>query len=255
MNVWVVTREALQAAAFEACFRRRLGHALVFRHFRGGVEALEQLAYTPADVVVCARESDDLTGLALLRRLRDGGEVAAILLDRSALAHFTPGRLDAVLEARAAPDEVVETALGLHAQGERAEELTRPFHGAFPGPRDPDRVLKVSGTLEVMTLFDLVLSLTQKRNSGRLYLLLGKVEALLAFQQGRFVHAEYQDLTGEAAVVRAFLEAEHYPTAEFFFEPNASRLPPEGATLHASAEEVLFKVAFALGKQRNTGAS
>jgi CheY-like chemotaxis protein len=253
VNIWVVTREALQAAAFEACFRRRLGHALTYRHLRSGLEALELLTHASADVVVCARESDDLTGLALLRRLREGSEVAAVLLDRGALAHFTPGRLDAVLEARAAPDEVVEAALGLLAQCERADELTRPFHGAFPGPRRPDRALKVSGTLEVMTLFDLVLSLTQKRNSGRLYLLLGKVEALLAFQQGHFVHAEYQELTGEAAVVRAFLEAEHYPTAEFFFEPSTSQLPPEGATLHASAEEVLFKVAFALGQQRDAG--
>lgn len=111
----------------------------------------------------------------------------------------------------------------------------------------------MSGTLEVMSLFDLVLSLTQKRNSGRLYLLLAGVEALLVFQQGRFVHAEYEQETGETALLHIFLEAERHPEAEFFFEPSPP-LPQEGMTLHAPVQELLLKVAVALDHRRNVAA-
>lgn len=158
------------------------------------------------------------------------------------------------MDACAHPADVLEAAFSLMVAGGRLEDAPRPFHGAFPGGQRGGRDVKVSGTLEVMTLFDLVMSLTQKRNSGRLYLLLGRVEALLAFEQGRFVHAEYQELTGEAAVMKIFWEAELRPSAEFFFEPSGVRLPPGGATLHTSVQEVLLKVAVGLDHRRELAA-
>jgi len=250
VKVLVVTRDNAQAAALEARFRKRLGPGLEFEHLRSGARAAERLAHTPADVVVCAKGTDDIPGAELLQRVRLGCESAFILLDRGALPGFTPGRLDAVLDACAHPADVLEAAFSLMVAGGRLEDAPRPFHGTFPGGPRGGRDVKVSGTLEVVTLYDLVLSLTQKRNSGRLYLLLGRVEALLAFDQGRFVHAEYQELTGEAAVMKVFWEAELHPSTEFFFEPSEVRLPPGGATLHLSVQEILLKVAVGLDHRR-----
>lgn len=252
MNVLVVSPDEVQAAALETRFRKRLGTELELEHVISGGLALKRLARSAADLMICARDTEDMGGLELLGRVRQlEPEVAFILLDRSALSRFTPTRYDAVLDTFAHPADVLEAAFSLLVASGRFQDTTRPFHGAFPSHRG-GRDVKISGTLEVMTLFDLVLSLTQKRNSGRLYLLLGDVEAMLAFQQGRFVHAEYQDQIGEAAVLKVFLEAERHPSAEFFFEPGQVNLPPGGATLHTSVQEILLKVAVELDQYRET---
>lgn len=254
MNVLVVTADLTQAEALAARFRKRLPHALVFRHADSVPEALTQMRAALPDIVISARETQGVGGLELLQRVRgDSGlsEVAFILLDGGALPRFSPSRLEVVLGEDAHPADVLEAAFTLLVTNGRYHEEER-FHGALPGHARArrGREVKVSGTLEVMTLFDLVLSLTQKRNSGRLYLLLGDVEALLVFQQGRFVHAEYEDKTGEMAVLRIFLEAERHPDAEFFFEPTLSRLAQGGVTLHTSVQELLLKVAVELDHQR-----
>lgn len=248
MNVLAVTQDEAQATALEARFRRRLGSALTFEHLRSGTRALERLSRESADVVICARETEDVPGLTVLQRVRRDRDTAVVLLDRDALSQLLPSRFDAVLEATAEPADVLDAAYSLLAADGFFDDAARPFHGAFPGSSGRD--VKVSGTLEGLTPFDLVLSLTQKRTSGRLYLLLGDVEAQLAFQQGRFVHAEYQQLTGEDAVIKLFLEAELHPNVEFFFEPCSMCLPPGGATLHTSVQEVLLKVALELDRHR-----
>lgn len=252
MNVLAVTQDEVQATALEAHFRRRLGSALTFEHLRSGTRALERLTRESADVVICARDTEDMPGLTVLQRVRRDQETAVVLLDRGALSQFVPSRFDAVLDTSADPADVLDAAYSLLAADGFFDDAARPFHGAFPGSTRSGRDVKVSGTLEGMTLFDLVLSLTQKRNSGRLYLLLGEVEAQLAFQQGRFVHAEYQQLTGENAVMKVFLEAELHPNTEFFFEPCSVCLPAGGATLHTSVQEILLKVALELDRHRLT---
>ncbi len=231
MNVLVVTPDKLQAAAIEARFAKRLDDELTFEHVTSGGQALKRLARSRADLIISASGTDDLSGLELLGRVRQlEPEVAFILLDRSALSRYTPTRFDAVLDTLAHPADVLEAAFSLLVSNGQYQEYTRPFHGAFRKGKRPG--VKISGTLEVMTLFDLVLSLTQKRNSGRLYLLIGAVEAMLAFQQGRFVHAE------------------SHPSTEFYFEPAEVRLPPGGATLHTSVQEKLLRVAVELDHHR-----
>lgn len=263
----VVTAEQLQAEALEARFRRRLPDTLSFRHVPSVPEALSEMRTELPDVVIGARETHGVGGLELLRRLRGDsqlGGVAFILLDEAARSQFSPSRLEAVLGAAAHPADVLEAAFSLLVVNGRYQE-PRAFHGAFSPPLggpslehvagqrgqagQAGKSVKVSGSLEVMSLFDLVALFTQKSNSGRFYLLLGKDETLLVFQQGRLVHAEYKALTGEAAVLQVFLAAERHPDAEFFFEPSDVQLSPEGVTLHASVEELLLKVAVELDHQ------
>ena len=110
--------------------------------------------------------------------------------------------------------------------------------------------MKVSGTLEVFTLFDLVVSLTQKENSGKLYVLLGDTESAMFFEKGRFVHAEFEGIVGEGAVVRIFAEADKYTDAEFFFEPSETPLPRGSTTIRSTVQELLLKVAVELDHER-----
>jgi CheY-like chemotaxis protein len=249
VNVLVVMPDEVQAAALHTRFEKRMGEDLHFESVVSGVEALKRLTRARADLLISAATSEDLKGLELLSRVRQlEPEVAFVLLDRSALSHFTPTRFDAVLDAYAHPADVLEAAFSLLVSNGQLHEHPRPFYGTFRKGSRPG--VKISGTLEVMTLFDLVLSLTQKRNSGQLFLLLGAVEAVLAFEQGKLVHAAHQDLTGEAAVLKIFHEAELHPSTEFFFEPGELRLPPGGATLHTSVQELLLKVAVELDHLR-----
>ena len=147
----------------------------------------------------------------------------------------------------------LESALSLLVSSGRVEDARRP-QSTFSRGRG-GRDAKVSGTLEVVSLFDLVLLLTQKSSTGKLYLLLGQVEAIFAFQGGQFVHAEYSELTGEAAVMKIFWKAELRPDTEFFFEPSPHKLPPGGVTIHSSVQEILLKVAVGLDRPHESASS
>ena len=248
MNVIAVIQDETQAAALEDRFYKRLGAELSFRRSGSGKRALELLKTAPPDLLICARETADITGLEVLKAVRKEYDIAVILLDRGVLSRFSPGRRDAILDTQAHPADVLEAAFSLLVSSGRREDARRPQ--VTPGRGRGSRDAKVSGTLEVVTLFDLVLLLTQKSSTGKLYLLLGQVEAMFAFQGGGFVHAEYEELTGEAAVMKIFAEAEARPDAEFFFEPSSYKLPPGGVTLHLSVQETLLKVAVGLDRQR-----
>lgn len=247
MNVLAVVPGEAQAAALEERFQKRLGDALTFRQSSSGKRALELLQTLPTDLLICARETDDIAGLEVLKAVRKEHDTAVILLDRNILSHFSPGPFDAILDAQAHPADVLETAFSLLVSSGRFEDARRP-QDTFSKGRGRDA--KVSGTLEVVSLFDLVLLLTQKERTGKLYLLLGQVEAMFVFQGGGLVHAEYSELTGEAAVMKIFWKAELRPDAEFFFEPSPHKLPPGGVTVHSSVQEILLKVAVGLDRQR-----
>ena len=250
MNVLAVIQDETQATELETRFSRRLGDALSFKQRSSGKRALELLKTLPTDLIICARETSDITGLELLKAVRKERDTAFILLDRGVLSRFSPGPFDAILDTQAHPADVLEAAFSLLVSSGRLEDARRPQSVPVPERGRGSRDAKVSGTLEVVSLFDLTLLLTQKSSTGKLYLLLGQVEAMFAFQGGELVHAEYSELTGEAAVMKIFWKAELRPDAEFFFEPSLHKLPPGGVTVHSSVQEILLKVAVGLDRQR-----
>ena len=247
MNVLAVVPDEAQAAALEDRFYKRLGNELTFQQSSSGKHALGLLQALPTDLVICARETSDITGLEVLKAVRKEHDTAVILLDRGVLSRFSPGPLDAILDTQAHPADVLEAAFSLLVSSGRVEEARRPQSALTTGRGGRDA--KVSGTLEVVSLFDLTLLLTQKESTGNLYLLLGQVEAMFVFQSGGLVHAEYSELTGETAVMRIFWKAELRPDTEFFFEPSPHKLPPGGVTIHSSVQEILLKVAVGLDRQ------
>lgn len=256
MKVAMVMVDDTQSGALRRRFQQRFPEFLV-EVLRSAENALPLFRQEPPSLIVSAGEVAGVSGLELLKRVRDDAAlqvVPFILLDETVLDTFSPSLREVVLERRAHP-AVVAAAAGPLMKASPAkgysEELPIPLHGVLGGRRPQG--IKMSGTLEVLSLFDLVLSLTQKRNSGRLYLLLGSTEAHLFFQQGNLVHAAFESWVGEAAVLHIFAVAETHQDAAFYYEPMRVPLPQNGVTLTAPVQEVLLRVAITLDEQRAAG--
>jgi CheY-like chemotaxis protein len=256
VKVAMVLADGSQSGALRRRFQQRFPEFSV-EVLRSAENALTLFRQDPPNLIVSTGEVAGVSGLELLKRVHGDTalcDVPFILLDETVLDTFTPSPLEVVLERRAHPAVVVAAAASLLMKASPAnrdpEEPPIPLHGVLGGRQLQG--IKMSGTLEVLSLFDLVLSLTQKRNSGRLYLLLGGTEAHLFFQQGSLVHAAFERWVGEAAVLRIFAAAETHQDAEFYYEPTRMPLPQNGATLTAPVQEVLLRVAIALDQQRTT---
>lgn len=107
-----------------------------------------------------------------------------------------------------------------------------------------------SGTFEAFTLFDLLVTLTQKPESCKLHLLIAGEEALVVIEQQRIVFASYQEQLGEEAVMSIFSALEDDSAAEFLLEPLSPDAPSEAQTIKASLEQLLLAVATMLDQRR-----
>lgn len=257
MKAAIVMTDSDRIGALERRFRQRLPELSV-QVAHSADHALALFRRNLPNLIVSAAAVGGVSGLELLGRVRGDAalrDVPFILLDETVLDTFSPSPCEVVLDSCAHPAVVVAAASSLLVRArslakDSLEDPSRPFHGALSGTGRRPHDVKMSGTLEVLSLFDLVLSLTQKRTSGRLYLLLGGTEALLFFQQGHFVHAAFGVLVGEAAVIHIFAAVETHQDAEFYYEPTDVPLPPNGVTLTVPVQELLLKVAIALDQQR-----
>ena len=230
-------------------FEKRFSDELEIQNAEGALYALTMLERDVPDLIISGKDLGDMSGLDFREIVRDDSsakEVAFILLDPDA-GQLASSDLDGFLEERAHPADILKAAFELLiANGHIKEDRQAPRDRLRSTLQRSDA--KVSGTLEVFTLFDLVVSLTQKENSGRLYVLLGDTESTMFFDKGRFVHAEFEGVAGEDAVVRIFAEADNYKDAEFYFEPSTSL---QGSnTIHSTVQELLFKVAVELDHER-----
>ncbi len=107
-----------------------------------------------------------------------------------------------------------------------------------------------SGTFEAFTLFDLLVTLTQKPEPYRLHLLIGGEEAVIVVKDRHVVMASYQDKLGEEAVMSIFSTLENDHAAEFLLEPFDAGLNEEVWAIKTPLEQLLLAVATMLDKQR-----
>lgn len=109
----------------------------------------------------------------------------------------------------------------------------------------------VSGTFEAFTLFDLLVTLTQKPEPRRLYVLIGDEEAIIVTQERRLVAAGYRGQVGKDALMAIFSALEDDPNAEFVLEPAGSHgLDPHAWTITTPLDQLLLEVASMLDRQR-----
>ena len=253
MNVLLVTHDSTLTEQLHERFSKRFGRELKLQTAEGALYALTMLERDTPDLIVSSKHLSDMSGLDFHEIVRDdtsAKDVAFILLDPSASA-VTPSNLSRFLEEHAHPADILRAAFELLLANGRVHDTRRaPRDRLHATARHGDA--KVSGTLEIFTLFDLVVSLTQRENSGSLYVIFGSGEAVMFLEKGRFVHAEFDEMVGEEAVVRIFAEADIYKNAEFHFEPNDTPLSSDSTTIHTSVQALLLKVAVALDHERET---
>lgn len=251
MKVLTAMTDVAFARSLHERFEKRFGAELEVQNAEGALYALTMLERDTPDLIISGKELGDMSGLDFHEIVRDDSsakDVAFILLDPDA-TQLASSNSDKFLEERAHPADILKAAFELLiANGHIKEDRQVPRNRLRSNLQRNDA--KVSGTLEVFTLFDLVVSLTQKENSGRLYVLLGDTESMMFFERGRFVHAEFEGVVGEDAVVRIFAEADRYKDAEFYFEPSEVPLPQGSTTIHSTVQELLLKVAVELDHER-----
>ena len=260
MRVLALIAERQQGRALGERFYARFGDKLDMHVLPDAFSATEMLARFNPELLICAAKVGTMKGTdfhAFIRRDAKFRQTAFILLDSAAKDKLT-SPLSAALHTYAPPEEVLRAAFKLMVGSGKLRDTRQDsreqtlINTPLRASGRPDQVssAKASGSFEVLTLFDLVTSLTQKKNSGTLLLRLGLTNATLVLDEGRLVHARFGNLSGEAALISSFLAAESDPDAHYEFVKDSPPLPKEAYTLHAPVQELLLTVAVKLDHHR-----
>ena len=250
MRVLAITTDRQQGQALGERFYARFGDDLDMHVLPDAFAATEMLGRFSADVLICAAQVGKMKGLdfhAYIRRDPKFQKVAFILLDSAARDKLS-APLNAALHTHAPPEEVLRTTFKLLTGSGKLRDRRQDAREPLRTPQPTHA--KATGSFEVLTLFDLVTSLTQKKNSGTLLLRLGLSNATFVFDNGQLVHARLGNVSGEAALVSSFLAAESEPDASYEFVKDSPPLPKEAYTLHAPVQELLLTVAVKLDHYR-----
>jgi CheY-like chemotaxis protein len=120
-----------------------------------------------------------------------------------------------------------------------------PTRGLSAGPT-------LRGSLDVMDLTDLTQAMGHGGKTGHLTVRMPDGDGVIVFEEGRVVHAEYDNLFGEAAFA-ALVSATHHSSGEFCFTPldRYSAIAPR--TIQRTVEQLLLSIAAEIDEGR-TGA-
>ena len=240
MNVLIVVADPIRAAGLGKVLNNE---GLTCQLAEGGFYALTMLERNRPDAIIASRDVLDMDGFDLYEIIRSDenlSKVAFVLLDDAVAAQLT------------FPNDV---ALPQDADGAAVVAALKPFRPLVfdadmlkTRPRLGKRGSQLGGTLEVLTLFDLVMSLTQNGRSGTLLLLVEDEEMSIRLQKGEVVHAAAGGRVGEDAFKHIFVQAELADHTEFLFKAaDAAAVKP---TINKSVRELLFQAAVELDHKR-----
>ena len=255
MRILALIAERQQGRALGERFYARFGDKLDMHVLPDAFSATEMLERFNPELLICAAKVGTMKGAdfhAFIRRDPKFQQTAFILLD-SAAKDKLDSPLSAALHTYAPPEEVLRTTFKLLVSNGRLRDTRQDSRGSplrTPTPPEDAGGAKATGSFEVLTLFDLITSLTQKKNSGTLLLRLGLVNATFVLDEGKLVHARCGHVSGEAALISSFLAAESEPDARYEFVKDSPPLPKEAYTLHAPVQELLLTVAVKLDHYR-----
>ena len=243
MKIVYVTSDIAKAAHFEeAC----ISAGFVANHSDSGFYALTMLEHSKPDAIICASHVGDMTGLEFYDIVRSDSaydKCLFILLDESAKEMFH-SPLDLALSETSTPRVLINNLEYMHIQ--KQSTIAMPSRLLNAAKQDA----KMTGTLEIVTLFDLVMSLNQNRNSGELLVDIEGCEARLIFQKGELIHASYEGQEGKDALINVFLGAELADNPSFQFVTLDAQHPSIKRTIETPVKELLFKVAVELDHLR-----
>ncbi len=126
----------------------------------------------------------------------------------------------------------------------------KPKSDSYFNPAKNSIKQTISGTLEILTLFDLTMSLNGNKKSGKLNVSSPSCEATIYFKDGNIVHADYYGMDGETALTNIFVKTDGQQDAQFIFEAEEDLGYNLPKTIDLPFQELLFKVAVALDHHR-----
>lgn len=218
----------------------------------GGFYALTMLERDKPDAIVSSYDVFDMSGQDFYEIVRSDESLAQssfILLDNSG-DQLTEDH-DLSLPSSSTANAIVQALQNLEKAKQPSTKQTQ-LPRSMVIPKSP----QISGTLEVLTLFDLMMSLNQNKHSGKLYLRINEEEAIVVLRHGEICHAEISHYVGEAALIQIFLTSEDSNDTEFFFERlEESQILSAYTSINHSTKELLFKVAVELDHLREKAGS
>ena len=245
IRVLLAVADAQQARRLGARFGASFGEHLELEEVGGALYALTSLERVRADLIVSSETLDDMTGHDLFEIICDDDalrQTPFILLSDTQSAPPPEHTTFVSLSAQAGTSDVLAAALTLLLRSGKLGEQGQ-------GPRGGD--VKLRGTFEALTLFDIVSSLKHSKRSGQLIVTVDGGEAMMQLREGRLIHACCERAVGEEAVTTIFARADGDPETEFRFESSAEVLAAqELVTIDTPVDKLLLQVAVALDEQR-----
>lgn len=123
-------------------------------------------------------------------------------------------------------------------------------NSSFSDPSKNSVKQTISGTLEILTLFDLAMSLNTNKKSGKLNITTSKFEAYMIFDKGSIIHADYYGRTGSKALAMIFVKSDGDSESQFLFESEEDAPIDSPVSITMPFQELLFKIAVALDHHR-----
>ena len=135
-----------------------------------------------------------------------------------------------------------DTKKKVNSEEKKSEQYFSPNRGAIKQT--------ISGTLEILTLFDLTMSLNGNKKSGKLNVSSPNCEATIYLKDGDIVHADYYGMDGETALTNIFVKTDGQRDAQFVFEAEEDLGYDLPKSINLPFRELLFKIAVALDHHR-----
>lgn len=212
------------------------------------LQALTQLERNTPDVIICDGHPGDLSAMEFHEIIRSetSTERTPLLLVADTPPSWLDRRLDVYVSRNSTSRELVSIMM---------ETALRPTHNPLqlqPLQAAPDAA-QIRGTLEIMTLFDLLISFNQMRKTGRIVLKGGDTETLIYLKAGEVRHVEHGASNGKAALEQAIAETDRAPTSSFGFAMNSEALVTDlPLTIPCTTSQLLLEIAVHLDHVRSS---
>ena len=251
MDIIIVNKNLAQAQKIQQRFIDRFGDSATIETLEGALYALTIFERRQPTLIISGEHVGDMSGTSFYELVREDtslNSVPFILLDTKALHSPFIKDTDAVLTSSVEPVELVRAAFEvLIKSGARADDRDDRRNKKFKTPTQSS--VKATGTFEALTLFDLVISLSQNKQSGQLTVHVHNQVTTLSFREGDLLGAQANHLSGEDAILYIFKAASEDSAATFFFETDETPLTIK-KPIRRPINKLLLEVAVALDEQR-----
>ena len=210
------------------------------------LQALTQLERNTPDVIICDGRPGDLSAVEFheIVRSETGTAQTPLLLVSDTPPSWLDRRLDVYVSRNSTSRQLVSIMMETTLRLTQDPFQLQPLQGA------PDAA-QMRGTLEIMNLFDLLVSFNQMRKTGRIIVNVGDTEALIYLETGEVRHVEYGGNNGIAALKQAFAETDLAPTSSFGFAMTSEELVTSlPLTIPCTTSQLLLEIAVHLDHVR-----